>query len=256
MKVILRDYGNESYVVKDVIFKQNGTYECEGNSIKETDILTVLEKENDFVTCSACGQLIKNTPKAIREHIARKESYKGCLECQYLKTREKKNQKIKYALNEDGTFHRVLNDDVKLICGASYLYTDITSEERLRNCPYAKCSKETISSNNGFFDKYPNAFDEMITVDAIKFKAIHSSANKTILQLRCRGVINACANKKGIIDWYEIRTRNDSMQVYYSKKYNKLFMRHYGKYKEVTPNCVWSDDKLNYIKKTIANLYV
>ena len=78
MKVILRDYGNESYVVKDVIFKQNGTYECEGNSIQETDILTVLEKENDFVTCSACGQLIKNTPKAIREHIARKESYKGC----------------------------------------------------------------------------------------------------------------------------------------------------------------------------------
>ena len=256
MKGILRDYGNESYVVKDVIFKQNGTYECEGNSINETDILTVLEKENDFVTCSACGQLIKNTPKAIREHIARKESYKGCLECQYLKTRENKNQKIKYALNEDGTFHRVLNDDVRLICGASYLYANITSEERLQNCPYAKCSKETISSNNGFFDKYPNAFDEMITVDAIKFKDIHSRANKTILQLRCRGVINACVNNKGIIDWYEIRTKNDSMQVYYSKKYNKLFMRHYGKYKEVAPNYVCSDDKLNYIKKTIANLYV
>ena len=256
MKVILRDYGSESYVVKDVIFKQNGTYECEGNSIEETDILTVLEKENDFVTCSACGQLIKNTPKAIREHIARKESYKGCLECRRLKTRENKNQKIKYALNEDGTFHRVLNDDVRLSCGASYLYTDITSEERLQNCPYAKCSKETISSNNGFSDKYPNAFDEMITVDAIKFKDIHSRANKTILQLRCRGVINACVNNKGIIDWYEIRTKNDSMQVYYSKKYNKLFMRHYGKYKEVTPNYVWSDDKLNYIKKTIANLYV
>ena len=256
MKVILRDYGNESYVVKDVIFKQNGTYECEGNSIKETDILTVLEKENDFVTCSACGQLIKNTPKAIREHIARKESYKGCLECQYLKTRENKNQKIKYALNEDGTFHRVLNDDVSLVCNASYRYAGITSEERLQNCPYAKCSKETISSNNGFFDKYPNAFDEMITVDAIKFKKICSYNGKTFLQLRCRGSIEACANKKGIVDYYKVKTKNDSMRAYYSKKYNKLFKESNKRYSEIASNYYWSDDKLDYIKKTIANLYV
>lgn len=259
MKVVMRPYGSEdSYTIKDVEMKTDGGYFLNGARIKETNILSVISKD-EFVTCSACGEIIKNTPKDIREHIRRKESHKGCLNCSNLniKTSDKADKTVKYVMNEDGTFHRTLNDNVVLECNQGYYNRfSITSEKRQTECRYAKCSKETLSVGSGFFAKYPNAFDEMITVDTIDFTKINKSGTYTVLQLRCRGIIFAYANKNGIIDFFRARTRNDQKNFYYSKKYNKLFIEKYGHYEEFSPDYYWTSDKLDYIKKTIAKLYV
>lgn len=256
MKVILRKFGNESYVVKDIEL-DNNAYKCEDKGVSETDILTILEnKHNEFIKCSNCGDVIKNDAKSIKEHISRKDSHVGCFTCDYVRTAESKNQKIKYALNEDKTFHRSLTDDVKLECIASYPRNDIMNSATKIRCRYAMCSKETLVTGNTFFSKYPNAFDDMITVDALNFKELHEYNGWTILVLKCRGAIEAYANKNGIIDHFEVRTRYDSRNVYYSKKYNKLFYNKHGHYLEMESDYYWSRDKIDYIKKTISNLYV
>ena len=68
-------------------------------------------------------------------------------------------------------------------------------------------------------------------------------------------MIEACANEKGIVNHFIVKTRYDYKNVYYSKKYNELFYSDHGKYYKFEPNYYWSRDKIDYIKKTIANLY-
>ena len=257
MKAILREWGNESYVVRDVTLNESGAYICDNKEVYESNILTfVNEGKEDFVTCSNCGEMIPNNQKAIKEHINRKTSHKGCLTCDFLRHHNQANKTTKYTQNEDGTFHAVTSEDIVLKCGVVYYnQPDITSDKRLVYCKYKDCTMEHINTGNGFFSKYPNAFDDMITVDVLNFKHIYKNSKLTHMQLKCRGIIEACANGKGIVDCFYIRTRNDYRTVYYSNKYNKLFYIHNGKYCEFEPNYYWTRDKIDYIKKTIANLY-
>lgn len=256
MKALLRNFENEVYVTKELELLKNGTYQYKGNNIPETNILAILESsKKGFVQCSSCGETIINTKAAIKEHIERSKSKNGCLSCINLQATKSYNRKVKYAENEDGTFHRVTNDDVTLTCGYSWHYPSIKDESRIKNCKYRNCTELSISGFNGFFDQYPNAFDDMITVDALKFRSVRTYNGYTIFDLRCRGNIRAYVNGKGIVDHFEINRRYNSRNVYYSKKYNKFFYGNCGNYIEMKPDYYWSADKIDYIKKTIANLY-
>lgn len=257
MKVILREYGDKCLVTKEVEFRADNNYYCDGRSIRETNILTLLENDGEqFVQCSNCGESIPNNPKSIREHLERKKSHKGCLSCRFLRIGDMANQKVKYVENEDGTFHRSLTDDVNLMCGSNYYNTNIMSENRAGNCRYRLCNESHIKTSNHFFAKYPNAFDEMITVDVLKFKEVYNgSSGNTRFSLKCRGIIEAIVNTNGIIDGFYIRTRGSGKMIYYSKKYNELFCDNSGKYEIFKPDWYWTQDRIDYIKKYIANLY-
>ena len=76
------------------------------------------------------------------------------------------------------------------------------------------------------------------------------------MKLKCRGAVHAIANSKGIVDYFNVRTRYDSRDIFYSKKYNELFVNINGKYEVFKPNWNWSAEKIDYLKRTIANLYV
>ena len=255
MKVILREYDGKDYVVKNISLNETGKYVYDNNIIDECNILTVLDTgKQEFVKCSACGEMVRNTKKAIEEHLAKGQSYQACAACPFARISSSVNKKIKLTKNDDNTLRRVINDNVKITCNYN-TYFDVTSEERLTRCLYAKCSKDTIMTDGSFFGKYPNAFDDMITVDAVKFKEIYESGSKTNLRLKCRGIIEAIANSKGIIDSFRVYARYENRQVYYSKKYNELFCVNKGKYVKFVPTWTFTQDKIDYIKKTIANMY-
>lgn len=256
MKALLRNFENEVYVTKELELLKNGTYQYKGEGISETNILAIIEGgKKGFVQCSNCGETIVNTKAAIKEHLERKSSHKGCMSCPNLRATRSHNQKVKYVENEDGTFHRVTNDDVTLSCGYSWHVFSIKDELKSDYCKYRNCTESTITGFDGFFDKYPNAFDDMITVDALKFRSVSNYNGYTVFDLKCRGNITAYVNGKGIVDHFRISRRYDSRTVYYSKKYNKLFYENRGKYIELKSDYYWPADKIDYIKKTIATLY-
>lgn len=258
MRAILRDYNKEAYVVKDVTCDEKGQYQFEDRIISEVNVLAILDNaNNEFVKCTACDELIRNNKKDIAAHIKKKESYHGCLDCPHVRIADVQNEKVKMVKNEDDTFNRVVHSNVHLQCNVDYFRRyDILNDARLSICKYRGCTKETIAHNDGFFSKYPNAFDEMITVDAIKFKELFNLGNKTWMKLKCRGTVHAIANNKGIIDYFNVRTRYDNRDIFYSKKYNELFVDINGKYEVFKPNWNWSAEKIDYLKRTIANLYV
>lgn len=262
MKAILREWGDDVYVAKDVDFSTTGNFTCEGKAVSEANILTVVEDNKSkpkYVQCSSCGELIPNNAKAIEEHRTAHNTFSGCYGCDQLRSSVvvNKNNKTKYELNDDGTFTRKINDNVNLYCGRVYSKIDITSDNRKEYCKYKGCANAEIKAQQHFFSKYPNAFDEMITVDALKnFKEIYAyRSNQTRLKLKCRGNIYAYANSKGIIESFQFECRYDTYNVFYSKKYDKFFYRSGSSYREFARPYNMTTDRFNYIKETIAKLY-
>lgn len=260
MKAILRVYDNDHYVVKDINFTSDGLLECEGQTVNESNVFTIIgDCKANFARCSSCGEIVINTPKAIEAHRTAHNHYEGCYNCKSLRIEGVKDDKnkTKYTLNDDNTFSRKVNDKVALKCAYSYWTAiDILSDDRMKRCKYSRCKDANIEEIKTFFNKYPNAFDDMITVDAIKnFKDIHKYNDYTRLKLKCRGNIFAVANNKGIISSFIIASQNGTFDVYYSKKYNKLFYNQSGTYREMDQPYGMSYERWAYIKETIAKLY-
>jgi len=259
MKAIMREYGGDHYVIKEVDFGDNNTIVCDGTATNEANIVSIIDFPKDkakFVRCSNCNEIIPNTPKDIEAHKKAHATHEGCYECRYLRTEKNDSNKPKFTLNEDGTFNRIINDNVRLRCNYYYGINDITSEKRISKCYYNRCATADIIELKTFFSEYPGAFDDMVTVDAIKnFKEIHNEGNYTVLRLKCVGDIYAKANNKGIITSFRFKCRYDHYDVFYSKKYDKLFYNYVGNYKELIRPYNMTTDRFNYIKATIAKLY-
>lgn len=257
MKVILREYGGDHYVVKDVNLNEKGKFVCDDDIIADVNILTVLDKsKKNFVKCSCCGETFPNNSKAIAAHRAAHKTYNGCYGCRYLRINQINKDIGKFSRNDDGTFNRKINDKVKLHCGNSYRGYSLDDSITNGTCAYSRCANATIEPIKTFFDEYPNAFDDMVTVDAIKdIKEIGNYSSYTRLRLKCRGNIYAIVNKKGIIEKFQFESRYDRFEVYYSKKYDKLFCARYGNYSEFSCPYNMSSERFEYIKETIAKLY-
>lgn len=261
MKVILREDGNKHFVVKEVELTLDGNYKnAEGKCYNENNILTVIgNTKSKMAVCSACGEIIPNTKKAIENHRNIHNTYEGCLNCPNVRFRSNKDGKTKYTLNDDGSFDMTTKNNGRLSCGRTYSFCDIMSEKKKSICKYNECANAEIKPFQTFFNKYPGAFDDMITIDAIKdIKEVYDrSDGYTRIKLKCRGNIYAYANKKGIIDYFEFEVRYDRFYVHYSKKYNKFFLPRYGKYEEIIkkPSYDMTSDRWEYIKETIKKLY-
>ena len=232
-----------------------------GTGISQENIISA---ENDprakYMVCKMCGSVIKNTKKAIEEHVQLKASSKACLTCKSLRLKDEQDLKESFHKNEDGTYTQTRKAVCKLVCDFSYGCPSIDSEKARSICRYRKCCAETIEPAEKFFAKYPGAFDDMATVDALdmsKWTVHHRHSDDTVdLKRSGRYNIFVRTTSLGIVDRLICNYRSDTYEIVYSKKYDKLFMLDYGEYADVTSsNTKLSEAYLNELMKIVRNIY-
>lgn len=261
MKVLMRSFENKPYVWKEATRSEDGAYIVNGKRVEETSIVSVADMEKTkYVKCSNCGGIIPNRKRAIEAHKNISCSWKSCLSCRNLAEKNIKSKNNSYKLNDDGTFSRTDKANVTLCCNCSYYHRyDIMSDEARKSCRYAGCKNATFVPVNGFFDKHPDAFDDMITVDKIidagfttKYSLRDGSVN---YQLKAKNTIVAKVNAMNIVECFGISYRNDNCTVVYSKALNKLFTFSNVTYQEFTGLWHMPASTVENIKKKISSLY-
>ena len=232
-----------------------------GNNTSQTSVVSV---ENDprvkYVVCKMCGSVIKNTKKAIEEHAQLKASSKACLTCKSLLLKDEQDLKESFHKNEDGTYTQTRKAVCKLVCDFSYGCPSIDSDKARSVCRYRKCGAETIEPAEKFFAKYPGAFDDMATVDALDMSkwTVNCRYNDDTVELKRSGRYNIFVRTTslGIVDRFVCHYRSDTYEIVYSKKYDKLFMLNYGEYADITSsNTKLSEAYLNELMKIVRNIY-
>ena len=240
---------------------QSKLFSINGNVIVQTDIISI---ENDprgkYVQCTKCGSIIKKTKKAIEAHAQLGMSSKTCLTCKYLKSYNETEVKESFVKNDDGTYIRTRNATCSLGCGNAYRKTLIDSPEARDSCMYRRCGLNTIQPISDFFTKYPGAFDDMATVDALdmnkwemNYKSLDNSAS-----FRSKGRYNIYIHTTnlGIIDRFECNYRSNHYTMAYSKKYDKIFVFKYGEYSEPTATgSGFSTQYYNALMQIMRNIY-
>lgn len=231
-----------------------------GSGVSQANIVSI---ENDprvkYLVCKMCGSVIKNTKKAIEEHAQLGTSSKACLTCKSLYIKDEKDLKESFSKNEDGTYTQTRKAVCELTCGNAYRNPSIDSEDARAACRYRSCRAETIEPAEKFFTKYPGAFDDMVTVDALDMnKWIVSCRNGDSVDFKFNGRYNIFVRTTnlGIIDRFMCNYRSDHYEVVYSKKYDKLFVLSCGEYSELTSTSSrFSETYYNELMKIVRNIY-
>lgn len=232
-----------------------------GSSVSQANIVSI---ENDprvkYLVCKMCGSVIKNTKKAIEEHVQLGTSSKACLTCKSLRLKDEQDLKESFHKNEDGTYTQTRKAVCKLVCDFSYGCPSIDSDKARNVCRYRKCGAETIEPVEKFFAKYPGAFDDMATVDALDMGkwTVNCRYNDDTVELKRSGRYNIFVRTTslGIVDRFVCHYRSDTYEIVYSKKYDKLFMIDFGEYADVTSsNTKLSESYLNELMKIVRNIY-
>jgi len=231
------------------------------NYINPIEIVSV---ENDprtkYVQCTKCYSIIKNTKKAIEKHAQLAQSCDPCLTCQYLRFSGETELKESLVKNDDGTYTRTKKTVCSLTCGNSWAAPPIESVKARKACMYNRCGANTVAPIDDFFIKYPGAFDDMATVDALdmsKWQVNYKNSDGSI-DFKWNGRYNLHANitNLGIIDKFKCNYRNNSCQIVYSKKYDKIFALSWGVYSEINAsNSLFSTQYYNELMKIMRNIY-
>lgn len=253
MKVLLREWENEPYVWKEAEW-DGEHYNVEGCYAYPTDILATDGSDHqNYVMCKFCGAKIPNNPESIEKHFAEKEAMRDCLKCKNVAPYSEMSVDSVYTPNGDGTYSATRTSTVMLKCRRSY--TEIS--KAYTGCQYTQCRKLGVSTYGDILMNFPDMFDTLITVDALKEKGyqyVDGGHNGFHYDLKCRGTLFAVVNEYGIVDRYVCTYRNYRYTFYYSSKYNKLFFDHSGSYDESKPYSI-SDTKYEQVKAKIASLY-
>jgi hypothetical protein len=147
--------------------------------------------------------------------------------------------------------------EVDFVCYASYRYYGINTQEARDACVYNRCAGATIVEFSDFFTENPDAFDHIITADRVKevgFADVVTWRNRTEYRLNIRNNVWAIANSLGIIDHFVINYKRETYDVYYSKKYHKLYMSTHAGYKLWDPDDMPASSKTLILNK-MAELY-
>lgn len=262
MKILLRNYNGEQYVWKKAEVKDAATFTLEdGGTANQTNIVSISrDNRKKFVRCSACGEIVRNTPEAIKKHTDRASTSATCFGCPYLREGGGKQLSAKYTLQEDGSYIVNTKKSTKLVCKISYRYYDINSPEAREYCGFKQCATAEMKSIEDVFTKYPGVFDDMITVDKVLDNGFterreYTSRSAVYYKLKARNNITAVVNKLNIVDYFVIDYRGHQISVMYSKKYNKLFDTTNGVYRELKSIWFMPDTTFANIKAKIASLY-
>ncbi len=261
MRALLRSCNGEQYVWKKVEMKNADTFAVEGGQeVCQTGIVSISrDNRKKFVRCSICGEIIRNTPEAINAHKDRASTSETCFGCPYFRERNSKQLSAKYTLQEDGSYIVNAKKSVKLTCGNSFMNPDINSQKAREICRFRDCVRAEMRAIEDVFTKYPNLFDDMITVDRILengfTERIKHASGAVHYKLKARNHITAVVNNLNIVDYFIIEYRSHQVKVMYSKKYNKLFLIRGGVYVEYVRSTYMPDSTLESIKEKIASLY-
>ena len=258
LRVLLRS----DYCWHDAIWDgQTSRLSIRGNRLSSAEIISV---ENDprtkYVQCTMCGSIIKNTKKALEKHGQLSQSSESCLTCKYLRFSNETNLKEQLIKNDDGTYTRTKKTVCSLVCGNSYNNPLIESERARGVCAYRRCSASTVNAVDDFFIKYPGAFDDMATVDALdmsKWQVEYKHLDNGV-DFKWKGRYNLCVHTTslGIIDYFNSNYRNNTYKLVYSKKYDKMFVFSWGEYSEInTTNSSFSTQYYNELMKIMRSIY-
>ncbi len=232
MKVLIQN-GNYNLVWKDAVWK-NGSFRSldERETYDNSKIFSVKDDDsNKIVVCPACKQEIRNTPAAIRKHQNMINEPNKCFECRYMRPINSTILSQKYVRNEDGTYAESTKRTVNLVCGNSYGSYDINSPDARRACKYSNCETAIMRPVEDFWTKYPNAFDEFITVDKIieyGYTSVHKYEHTIEFDIKCKSKLTAFTNGQGLCYGFQLHYHRRYYELRYSAKYDKLFVLHYG----------------------------
>ena len=264
MKILLREYNGKHYVYKDAKYTKNG-FEVDKNQIHETNIVTILKdnRNKKYEKCSVCGEIFPKGSAKWEKHIEPLQDASRCIGCQHMRKGTEYLQDVKYKLLPNGNYAITSKSEAKLICRRAYTYigyADINHEDARHNCIYNRCRNAERIPFTDFFTEYPGAFDDMITIDAI-LKNGYTNKNTyynkyTRYKLKAKNSIEAHVNKLNIVDYFEVSYRYSYYKVFYSKKYDRLYVINNGKYIQWNPSTYdWPREVQNRVKEKIRSLY-
>ena len=260
MKVLLREFDNEQYVWKNAEIDSDTSFIVDGKRVFQTNVVSVFrDNRTNFVKCSMCGAILKNVPEVIAEHRKKATTSETCLNCKYLRERRPKQKSIKYVAQPDGTYLVTDKREARLMCTHTWRSYDINSAEARSNCRYGGCVRANMVEFKDIFIKYPQIFDDIITVDRIIDKGFKertvNSNGYTFYSLKSTYKITAAVNKRNIVDHFVISYYSREWSVVYSKKYDMFFVCSGGEYRNLESRCDIPEKTLDGIKKEIASLY-
>lgn len=240
MRILLKEYQGKAYVWKDATY-ENECYLVDGNHIEEVCIASVMDHPaTGMVICNNCGALIPNTPEAIAEHGNARANERDCIKCNHHTfDRNRTITKEELVPTSDGRYKVVQEFESRLYCQQSYYMREVNSSDAIRNCIYLKCRNAGMRKPRGILAVQPDAFNSAITVDILKAKKlgyVEYDGKYFRYDMRSRGTIQACVNSSGIVECFNISSRGNRMDFYYSERYDKLYYNDFGWYKEGCPN--------------------
>lgn len=224
-----------------------------GSPIAESDILTIKNDERSgYVKCVKCGEIIKNTPEDIATHLAKKLN---CLKCSCIRANIIKQLSSEYEKMSDGTYIQVRKTSCSLYCNQTWNGIEIDKPEVENICRYRNCSESTLKTLDGFFGKYPDAFDTVATIDALadKWEFCNVWANIYSYKLKSKTRITAEVNNKGCITHFQYNYYDNSYTFTYSAKYHKIIWMIRGEYTDEAPSNIKTQNitRLTNIMKEI-----
>ena len=260
MQILLREYGNEDYVW--VTAKHNGDYfVVDGELIEEYRVVSVInDNRKNYIRCSSCGKVFPKSGKKFEKHKEAARGITPCLQCRKIRATELTGNKVKYVINDDGTYTRKMETKVDLRC-QQHFWEDypLDSDEAIAGCKYRRCGDAHGMEITDTFTKCPGIFDDIITIDKILDngyeKIGYYDSNSTEYVLNVEFGISAWVNKLGIIDRFSIASPEGwNYYVYYSKKYNEFFDCDCGG-RYIAWNHSIDNDKKNKFKEIVVSLY-
>jgi hypothetical protein len=230
---------NCNLVWTESIYKNGSFYSADGRTSYYISRIYAVKDDNrnKTVICSACGKEVHNTPSAIKTHRNMVNKSNKCFECNYLKHKNSTTLSHKYVLNEDGTYTESTKNKLELKCGMKWSAYDINSEDAKQNCRYAACQNATFKRIEDFWTQYPNAFDEFITVDRIidtGYKNMCRYSDGVSFTLKGKANLVANTNNQGVCYQFTLRHYRRSYILRYSKKYDKVWIDEYNRFKDLS----------------------
>lgn len=262
MKVLLRAYGNRVYVWKTAKYNRGHFVVDECEQAWCNVVAVINDNRKKYVQCSSCGQTFRKGDPKFEEHKANAIKPETCFECEHLFVDDSFTESSKFFVRPDGTIGEKVVNSVRLSCtfGRCWAYPRITSDDAINSCSKRKCANATATEIKDFFTEYPGAFDDIITIDRLLDAGYdvgmtdRGDSTYDIEYNEDYYTIGATINKIGIVDRFYLWFEGDKYEVYYSKRYNKLFTVSRGDYVE------WKHPDLTSrieteIKTKIKNLY-
>jgi hypothetical protein len=262
MEILLRSNCDRNYTWRNATWRAGRYYIVDEfgieSNVRETDILAVRNDERiGKVMCAHCKELIDNNTESVERHFAEKEANRNCLKCEYLEIGRKKGVERTYTEAEDGKYAVTETYVTNLACGYSYSSYDINDSRVERNCMHTQCRRYGVMQINDIFIQYPEPFVRQITVDVLnakKYQCEGWQGGFFVYDMKSRGTLKACVNELGIVDHFIVGYRGWNYHMYYSDKYNKLFIQDSGRYKDDAIYCT-SEAKIKTVLNKIAELF-